>query len=184
MKYHRKKSLRGCLHQTGLGFGCGLLPDSRGNQTLLVCRINNLFTTAPLVDVLWSQLGTPLEVPFCDCNPALVHVHQPAEKWGHLCEGLHKLLCAWALLTGQAVPKRTMDSDFLFLASRRRVFSKLVLSLLITPFQREFSAMPHPPDVPEQHFGSEVHELPHFCQSCPRKFDRVRNKTKTLSETP
>lgn len=81
-----------------------------------------------------------------------------------------------------------MDSDFLFLASRWRVFSNLVLfvvlSLLITPFQREFSAMPHPPDVPEQHFGSEVHELPHFCQSCPRKFDRVRNKTKTLSETP
>lgn len=66
---------------------------------------------------------------------------------GCLHKNLSMFLYIWSLVTCQTIPKRTMDSNFLFLATLEHIFSKRVLSarfsLLSIPLQSEFSTVPH-----------------------------------------
>lgn len=74
-------------------------------------------------------------------------VEMQVSTLGCLHKNLSMFLYIWSLVTCQTIPKRTMDSNFLFLATLEHIFSKRVLSarfsLLSIPLQSEFSTVPH-----------------------------------------
>lgn len=165
---------------TNRGAECSALRPLAGQGLVAHCQSRPREGSCPQRPPWWlgydHRLGVPPEVALGDWNPELVcdleptaelrGPRVPAGTQGRLHKGLCMFLCAWALVTRQAVPKRTMDSDFLFLASRQRVFSTLALfvafSLPSTPFQRDFSAVPS--GTPEQPCSTEAHEVPWFHQ--------------------